>query len=364
MHLAATQHCLRGLSVLLASGANINAIDHRGRTPLHALCVSSHGNSSGGESETALPECMDLLLSSGAMEDARDREGQSALHLAAQVGNLCAAKALIAAGAKVAADDTGNSPLHVAAAQGHSDIIHLLVTETGHESTWKPQVSSDNDTRDQSRIPADVGRLSPASDGGLLADREETGHIPDGRRKCRIPDNNGGVFGGVARAKEHQQSAAEETSCKRESFSRRNSRRIPRMTGETSRSKADRRFLSEHVSLESTPPSFDGHLHRGGIHHEQIEAGWQEQIDIRGQISENSTRETNETDTEHSSTGDEFGRFAPDHEDRRRVEGKEGRRHISRHLRRRHGNGRGDEMLPWPKALPACEYQQVKHYST
>ncbi|CAM9207986.1 unnamed protein product, partial [Hapterophycus canaliculatus] len=51
------------------------------------------------------------------------------LHLAAHAGNLSAAKALLAAGATVTADDAGNSPLHVAAAQGHSDIIQLLVAE-------------------------------------------------------------------------------------------------------------------------------------------------------------------------------------------------------------------------------------------
>ncbi|CAN0321476.1 unnamed protein product, partial [Scytosiphon promiscuus] len=129
MHLAASQRSLQGLSLLLANGANINAIDHRGRTPLHAVCASARGSYSGGQNDLTLLECTNLLLSSGALEDARDGEGQTALHLAALAGNLSAAKALLEAGAKVIADDTGNSPLHVAAARGHSGIIQLLVDE-------------------------------------------------------------------------------------------------------------------------------------------------------------------------------------------------------------------------------------------
>ncbi|CAM9280902.1 unnamed protein product, partial [Hapterophycus canaliculatus] len=75
MHLAAAQHSPRGLLLLLGSGANINAANHRGQTPLHAVCVSPHGSCSERENDPALLECMHLLLSSGALEDARDVEG-------------------------------------------------------------------------------------------------------------------------------------------------------------------------------------------------------------------------------------------------------------------------------------------------
>ncbi|CAN0509442.1 unnamed protein product, partial [Ectocarpus sp. 8 AP-2014] len=125
MHLAATQHSLPGLSLLLACGASINAIDGRGRTPLHAVCASVCDNGDGGSDSTL--GCIELLLSSGALEDARDAMGQTALHLSALAGNLGAAQALLAAGATMMTDDAGNSPLHVAAAQGHSDIIQLFV---------------------------------------------------------------------------------------------------------------------------------------------------------------------------------------------------------------------------------------------
>lgn len=126
LHLASTQLSLRGLSLLLAGGANIHAVDDRGRTPLHAACASCLGSNKEGVGDCA-HECIQLLLSSGALEDARDGKGQTPLHLAAQSGSLTAAQALVNAGATATADAAGNSPLHLAAARGHVDIMQLFV---------------------------------------------------------------------------------------------------------------------------------------------------------------------------------------------------------------------------------------------
>ncbi|CAN0441365.1 unnamed protein product, partial [Ectocarpus sp. 13 AM-2016] len=90
---------------------------------------------------------IELLLSSGAVEDARDAMGQTALHLSALAGNVGAAQALLAAGATMMTDDAGNSPLHVAAAQGHSDIIQLFVLGSKDEPARKVQASSDAEGR-------------------------------------------------------------------------------------------------------------------------------------------------------------------------------------------------------------------------
>ena len=126
MHLAAGQHSVRGLRLLLTGGANVNARDEGGRTPLHVACENRHRSTNDYGSNQSR-ECVELLLSRGAMEDARDAKGQTPLHVSASAGNLGAAQALVGVGAIASADAAGNSPLHLAAAQGHSEIIKLLV---------------------------------------------------------------------------------------------------------------------------------------------------------------------------------------------------------------------------------------------
>lgn len=124
--MAASQRSLRGVSLLLGSGANVNATDSRGRTPLHAACENL-GSLFSNEVTGRTDECVELLLSSGAREDARDTVGQTPLHLACCTGMLGAAEALVMAGATGVADNAGNTPLHLAARQGHVEIMQLLV---------------------------------------------------------------------------------------------------------------------------------------------------------------------------------------------------------------------------------------------
>jgi len=61
------------------------------------------------------PALIEKLVSSGANVDTLDPEGRTPLHVAADIGNVYAARALLAHGAQPNAQDaTGLTPLHIA----------------------------------------------------------------------------------------------------------------------------------------------------------------------------------------------------------------------------------------------------------
>lgn len=110
--------------------AALNALDHKGWTPLHHAAFN--GNS----------VYLELLLSYGAnvhiptnpdstlRDDAADFKDRSttALHLAVRAGNLGCAVILINAGANVNAQDwSGATPLHEAAYHGQHTCVGMLL---------------------------------------------------------------------------------------------------------------------------------------------------------------------------------------------------------------------------------------------
>lgn len=199
LHLAATQLSLQGLSLLLAGGANANAADDQGRTPLHHACASCHdGTNIDGDDRTGA--CIALLLSSGALEDACDAYGQTPLHIAAARNNTCAAQALVVAGATEVADAEGNLPLHLAAAQGHVKIIELLVQENRVDSFAAVISSSSVALEDIREEGASLTRTASGwtpfetADGHIYYQNDATGEsswgppmTPDGR--CQASGN-------------------------------------------------------------------------------------------------------------------------------------------------------------------------------
>ncbi|KIG14956.1 Ankyrin repeat protein [Enhygromyxa salina] len=111
LHWAAHAGRLRCAATLLQAGANPNAQDHRGRTPL-MLALS----------QRPVAQLIDLLLSAGADPDARDHHGWSALHYlaASTAGNRqqALARRLVEAGARPSKDRAGRSPAQLCRSLG------------------------------------------------------------------------------------------------------------------------------------------------------------------------------------------------------------------------------------------------------
>jgi ankyrin repeat protein len=101
---------------LLDRGAQVDARDKYGSTPLHRAAIHDH------------TDIARLLLDRGAEVDARDRDGQTPLHWAARNDHTDIARLLLDRGAEVdARDRDGQTPLHWAAFYGRKDTARLLL---------------------------------------------------------------------------------------------------------------------------------------------------------------------------------------------------------------------------------------------
>ncbi|MDR3285407.1 MAG: ankyrin repeat domain-containing protein [Holosporales bacterium] len=104
------------IKVLLGAGADIEATDGNGWTPLHRVVVYC-GNK----------EVIGILLGAGAEIEARDSIEMTPLHKAVYYGNKKVIGILLGAGAEIEARDRyGKTPLDLAREKGHNDIIALL----------------------------------------------------------------------------------------------------------------------------------------------------------------------------------------------------------------------------------------------
>jgi len=119
LHCAAQQGHSEIAELLIAKGANPNAIDMMGETPLHTAVL-------GGHKDVVL-----VLLAGGANVDPENRMQRTPLHFAARDGYLDVVEVLIAQGADVNIKDKspGRTPLHYAAQQDHKNVAELLLAQ-------------------------------------------------------------------------------------------------------------------------------------------------------------------------------------------------------------------------------------------
>ena len=125
-------HTFRTSKLLLSRGANANARNNKGSTPLHVASawssVSGHGIYT-----SWVHEKLELLLQHGADINARDNTGATPLHQAcSESPNPVIISLLLRAGADVTVKDNQNyTPLHNAARSGCLRAVKMLLESAG-----------------------------------------------------------------------------------------------------------------------------------------------------------------------------------------------------------------------------------------
>jgi uncharacterized protein len=119
LHWAVQWDDLDTATLLLRAGADPNASNDYGVTPLGLACANGDN-----------PAMVELLLKSGAtVEAATSRTSETALMMAARTGSVAAIKLLVAAGAEVNAREVvlGQTALMWAATEGNTDVVQFLL---------------------------------------------------------------------------------------------------------------------------------------------------------------------------------------------------------------------------------------------
>ena len=118
LHYAAAYHRTESLGLLAyVYKVDLDVMTKEGNPPLHMAAIA--GNE----------QCIELLIKYGANPDARTNEGATPLHLAA-MGKTETAVALIQQGANLEAqDEDGETPLHMAAQMGKTETAVVLIQQ-------------------------------------------------------------------------------------------------------------------------------------------------------------------------------------------------------------------------------------------
>lgn len=154
LHLACSMGINAGIVHFLCDQqAQIEALDCDLRTPLHHIAKNIRDQSETVQNERSPTiSIVRALVNRGANVEARDTRGFTPLHVAAEQNTTLAIVALIQAGANVNARTTnGSNPLHVAAYYGSLEAAKLLRT-CGASIAMKNK---------SNRTPSDTAKYSP-----------------------------------------------------------------------------------------------------------------------------------------------------------------------------------------------------------
>ena len=124
LHEAAMAGDVEQVQLLISSGADVNATDNTGYTPLFYAAQNSQ------------QKVAELLIGAGANVNTKDQYGNTPLHYAAVSGHYDMCEVLVSNGADVAAKNlTGGTALAMAKTQGHSQIVELLGKQGAQAAT-------------------------------------------------------------------------------------------------------------------------------------------------------------------------------------------------------------------------------------
>ncbi|MHC4155680.1 MAG: ankyrin repeat domain-containing protein [Planctomycetota bacterium] len=119
LHLGSYTGRYEVVKLLIAAGADLNAKDDWGSTPLHDAIYSRRR------------DVAELLIAKGADVKIRNKSGETPLSLAAgETGDMDFLRLLITRGADVNnTNNAGYAPLHIGVGGGYKDIVELLIAE-------------------------------------------------------------------------------------------------------------------------------------------------------------------------------------------------------------------------------------------
>ncbi|MDD5326918.1 MAG: ankyrin repeat domain-containing protein [Phycisphaerae bacterium] len=146
LHKAAYEGNLEEVKALIAKGADVNAKWSRdfNYTPLHFAVIKGNEGivkmfddfkeakdiTKNVDYPRLYTDIVSLLLANGADVNAKNLHGQTPLHMASYHGYLDMTELLIAKGADVnAKDNSGTTPLSIAASENHKDIENILIAK-------------------------------------------------------------------------------------------------------------------------------------------------------------------------------------------------------------------------------------------
>jgi len=123
LHIAASHNSYKVTELLIASGANVNALDKDSRTPLFNIKVSDSHINRNDAFKTA-----ELLIKHGADVSVLDREGNSILYYTSETDFTELSELLIQKGVDVNHRNNDKcSALYIATLKAHVDTVELLI---------------------------------------------------------------------------------------------------------------------------------------------------------------------------------------------------------------------------------------------